>query len=79
MRRNDPKEFVDVGLGFVGFFGVAFVIITAVCELTGQPALPWALVSLTLVVVFIALWQARRRILAARLRAQQEQAASEQL
>ncbi len=46
MRRNDPKEFVDVGLGFVGFFGVAFVIITAVCELTGQEALPWALVSL---------------------------------
>ncbi|MBN9629246.1 MAG: hypothetical protein J0I18_01320 [Actinobacteria bacterium] len=77
MRRNDPKEFVDVGLGFVGFFGVAFVIITAVCELTGQPALPWALVSLTLVVVFILLLQARRRMAAARLRAEEARAAQD--
>ncbi|QNE35290.1 hypothetical protein [Leifsonia shinshuensis] len=74
MRRNDPQEFVDLGLGFVGFFGVAFVIITAVCELTGQPALAWALVSLVLVVVFIALLQARRRIAAARLRAEEARA-----
>ncbi len=73
MRRNDPKEFVDVGLGFVGFFGVAFVIITAVCELTGQEALPWALVSLTLVVVFIL----RPRMAAARLRAEEARAAQD--
>ncbi len=77
MRRNDPKEFVDVGLGFVGFFGVAFVIITAVCELTGQEALPWALVSLTLVVVFILLLQARRRMAVARLRAEEARAAQD--
>ena len=74
MRRNEPKEFVDVGLGFVGFFGVVFVIITAACELTGQPALAWALVSLVLVVNFILLLQARRRIAAARLRAEEARA-----
>ncbi|MEY9951375.1 hypothetical protein [Leifsonia sp. EB34] len=74
MRRNDPKEFVDLGLGFVGFFAVVFVIITASCELTGQPALTWALVSLVLVVVFILLLQARRRIAAARLRAEEAHA-----
>ncbi|WP_348786628.1 hypothetical protein [Leifsonia sp. NPDC080035] len=71
MRWNDPLELVDVGLGFVGFFGVAFLIITAACELTGQPALGWALTTLALVLAFIALWQARRRILAARLRAEE--------
>lgn len=77
MRRNDSKEFVEIGLGFVGFFGVAFVIITAVCEFTGQPALPWALVSLALVAVFILLLQARRRIAAARLRAEEARAAQD--
>lgn len=74
MRRNDPKEFVDLGLGFVGFFAVVFVIITASCELTGQPALAWALISLVLVVIFIALLQARRRIQATRLRAEEARA-----
>lgn len=77
MRRNEPKEFVDVGLGFVGFFGVVFVIITASCELTGQPALAWALVSLVLVVIFILLLQARRRIAAARLRSEEARAAQD--
>ena len=77
MRRNEPREYVDVGLGFVGFFGVAFVIITAVCELTGEPALAWALVSLVLVVIFIVLLQARRRIVAARLRAEEARAAQD--
>jgi Flp pilus assembly protein TadB len=77
MRRNDPREYLDVGLGFVGFFAAAFVIITAVCELTGQPALAWALVSLALVVVFILLLQARRRMAAARLRAEEARAAQD--
>ncbi|MFF2050123.1 hypothetical protein ACFVU2_00855 [Leifsonia sp. NPDC058194] len=79
MRWSDPREAVDVGIGFVGFFAFAFFVITLVCELTGQPALIWALVTLVLVLLLVALWQARRRILAARLRVQQEQAASEQL
>ncbi|AGW42378.1 hypothetical protein O159_24320 [Leifsonia xyli subsp. cynodontis DSM 46306] len=65
-----PLELVDVGLGFVGFFGFAFFVVTAVCELTGQPALGWALTTLTLAVAFIALLQARRRITTTRLPAQ---------
>ncbi|GIT80813.1 hypothetical protein LLS1_24820 [Leifsonia sp. LS1] len=79
MRWSDPREAVDVGIGFVGFFAVAFFVITLVCELTGQPALVWALITLVLVLLFVALWQARRRIIAARLRAREEQAASENL
>jgi len=77
MRWNDSRELVDVGLGFVGFFGIVFVIITAVCELTGQPALTWALISLVLVVIFILLLQARHRIAAARLRAEEARAAQD--
>ncbi len=77
MRWSDPREAVDVGLGFVGFFAVAFFVITLVCELTGQPALAWALITLVLVLLFVALWQARRRILAARLRAEEERADTE--
>ena len=74
MRWSDPREAVDVGIGFVGFFALAFVIVTAACELTGLPALGWAITSLVLVLVLILLWQTRRRILAARLRAEEERA-----
>ncbi len=69
MRWDDPLELVDVGLGFVGFFAFAFLVITVACELTGAASLGWALTLLALVLVLIALWQARRRITAARLRA----------
>jgi hypothetical protein len=72
MRFNDPLELVDVGLGFVGFFGFAFFVVTAVCELTGQPALGWALTTLAFAVGLIALLQARRRITSARLRAESQ-------
>jgi hypothetical protein len=41
---------VDLGIGFLGFFAAAFLVITLACELTGRPALPWALVLLALVV-----------------------------
>ncbi|MFP3464227.1 hypothetical protein [Leifsonia sp. SIMBA_070] len=79
MRFSDSREMVDVGLGFVGFFAVAFFGITLFCELTGEPALGWALTLLALVLAFIGLLQLRRRILARRqeaeealLRAQQD-------
>jgi len=78
MRWNDPREALDVGIGFVAFFAVAFFAITAWCELTGQPALLWAVVTLVLVLVLVGLWQARRRMTAARLRAQEERDRIEQ-
>lgn len=68
MRFDDSQELVETGLGFVGFFAFAFLIVTAICELTAQPALGWALTTLVLVLVFIALLQARGRIVAARRR-----------
>ena len=66
MRWNDSREVVDVGLGFTGFFALAFLGITVWCELTGQPALGWALTLLVLVLAFIGLLQWRRRIIARR-------------
>ena len=71
MRFSDSREAVDAGLGFVGFFGVAFLGITIWCELTGQPALGWAITLLVLVLAFIGLLQLRRRIVARRQEAEE--------
>jgi hypothetical protein len=75
MRWNDSRETVDVGLGFVGFFGVVFLGITIWCELTGQPALGWAITLLVLVLAFIGLLQLRRRIVARRQEAEERRRA----
>ena len=61
-HARDPREGVDVAIGAVGFFGVAFFVITVVAELTGADALGWALALLAFVLVFAALLLARRRI-----------------
>ena len=66
MRWGDSLEVVDVGIGIAGFFAFAFLIVTGAVELTGGDALGWALTLLALVLVLIVLWQARRRIVAAR-------------
>jgi membrane protein implicated in regulation of membrane protease activity len=58
-----PTHQVDLLIGFTGFFAVMFFIITVVRELTGQPALTWAIVLLVLVVVLALLWRRRTRIL----------------
>jgi Flp pilus assembly protein TadB len=58
-----PTHQVDMLIGFTGFFAIMFFIITVVCELTGQPALTWAIVLLVLVVVLSLLWRRRTRIL----------------
>jgi membrane protein implicated in regulation of membrane protease activity len=62
-RPVAPTHQVDLLIGFTGFFAIMFFIITVVCELTGQPALAWALVLLVLVIVLALLWRRRRRIL----------------
>jgi UPF0716 family protein affecting phage T7 exclusion len=71
MRWRDSREVVDVGLGFVGFFAVAFLGITVFCELTGEPALGWALTLLVLVLAFIGLLQLRHRMTARRQEAEE--------
>jgi len=66
MRWDDSLELVDVGIGIVGFFAFAFLIVTIVTELMGADALGWALTLLALVLALVLLWQARRRIVASR-------------
>lgn len=62
MRRGDPGESIDIGVGIVGFFSFAFLVVTAATELTGGDALGWALTLLGLLILlgFLLLW--RRRI-----------------
>jgi LPXTG-motif cell wall-anchored protein len=62
MRRGDPTESIDIGIGVVGFFSFAFLVVTAATELTGGEALGWALTLLGLLILlsFLLLW--RRRV-----------------
>lgn len=52
-------------IGFAGFFGVVFLVVTIACELTGRPALGWALTLLFLVVLVGVLLRQRRAIVRA--------------
>lgn len=71
MRRwNDPRELVDLGIGFVGFFAFVFLVVTIVSELTGVDALGWALTLLVLVIILALLWRARIRLRDAALQRQ---------
>ena len=54
---------VDMLLGFTGFFGAIFLVVTVICEVTGRPALGWALTLLGVVVLFVLLLRRRARIL----------------
>ncbi|GAA4672754.1 hypothetical protein [Frondihabitans cladoniiphilus] len=53
MRPPRPTDRVDMGIGFLAFFGVVMLVATVACELTGRPALTWALVLLAIVVALV--------------------------
>jgi membrane protein implicated in regulation of membrane protease activity len=61
-RNTDVLDTVDVGIGIIGFFAFAFLVITVICELTGTDALGWALALLVFVLILTALLLARRNI-----------------
>lgn len=60
-RASSTRHFLDVLIGFVGFFGVVIFIGTVAAELNGRPALGWALGLLGIVVAELLLVTARRR------------------
>lgn len=62
-RRRQTKERFDLGIGFFGFFGVAFFLFTLVAEITGAPAVGWALITLLLALMVVSLWFGRRKAL----------------
>jgi hypothetical protein len=68
MLNWKPIELVDIALGIFGFFAVAFLVIAGVSELTGAPALGWALALLGIVIVLGLLLALRRWMLAAEAR-----------
>jgi hypothetical protein len=61
MRRGDPGELIDIGIGIVGFFSFAFLVVTAATELSGGDALGWALTLLGLLILLglLLLWRRR--------------------
>jgi hypothetical protein len=61
-RSTDVLDTVDVGIGIIGFFAFAFLVITVICELTGTDALGWALALLVFVLILTALLLSRRSI-----------------
>ncbi|GAB3565299.1 hypothetical protein [Spelaeicoccus albus] len=60
-RASSRRQFLDVLIGFVGFFGIVVFVATVAAEITGRPALSWALGLLGIVAVELALVTARRR------------------
>lgn len=58
-----PTSRIEEAIGFVGCFGLLFLGVTVFCELTGRPALGWALTLLGAVVAIVLLDRWRRRVL----------------
>ena len=50
-----PTARIEEAIGFVGTFGVLFLAVTVFCEVTGRPALGWALTLLAAVVAIVLL------------------------
>jgi hypothetical protein len=50
-----PTARIEEAIGFVGMFGVLFLAATVFCEVTGRPALGWALTLLVCVLAVVVL------------------------
>ena len=50
-----PTARIEEAIGFVGMFGILFLGATVFCEVTGRPALGWALTLLVCVLGVVAL------------------------
>lgn len=60
-RASSRRQYLDVLIGFVGFFGAVVFIGTVAAELNGRPALTWALGLLGIVAAEVLLVTLRRR------------------
>jgi len=58
-----PTARIEEAIGFVGTFGALFLGVTVFCELTGRPALGWALTLLVCVLLVVGLDRWRVRVL----------------
>ncbi|WP_460993134.1 hypothetical protein [Sinomonas soli] len=67
-RRSTPHrkaviEQFEIFMGFLGFWGLILLVVTVWLEVTGQPALGWALGLLAVLLAMAGLWKLRRRVL----------------
>lgn len=55
-------EDFDLLIGFLGFWAAVLIVVTVWAELTGQPALGWALLLLALILALWGVIKLRRRL-----------------
>lgn len=65
-QQGAPKgrgaEHLDMGIGFLGFWGIVLLITVVWLELTGGPALGWALLLAAVVIIMALLLRFRAKL-----------------
>ena len=61
-RRQRSAEDFDIIIGFLGFWALVLFIVTAFLEVTGKPALVWAMVLLAVVLAGWGMLRLRRTL-----------------
>jgi hypothetical protein len=61
-RRVRSGEDFDIIIGLLGFWALVLFVVTVWMEVTGQPALGWALGLLAMVLALYGLIRLRRRL-----------------
>ncbi|MBW4042155.1 MAG: hypothetical protein HIU86_08510 [Acidobacteria bacterium] len=61
--RRQVTERFDLGIGFLGFFAVAFFLITLFAEIRGDQAVGWAVITLVLAAMVVSLLRGKRKAL----------------
>ncbi|WP_249336179.1 hypothetical protein [Sinomonas gamaensis] len=66
-RSSEPRRAVveqfEIFVGFLAFWALFLFIVTVWLEVTGQPALGWALGLAAVLAAMAILWAVRRRVL----------------
>lgn len=61
-RRQRSAEDFDIIIGILGFWALVLFIVTAFLEITGRPALVWAMILLAVVLVGWGMIRLRRTL-----------------
>ncbi|WP_026556677.1 hypothetical protein [Arthrobacter sp. 35W] len=60
-RQRSAEDF-DIIIGFLGFWGIVVLATTVWMEVTGQPALGWAMALLAIVLAFWGMLRLRSKL-----------------